>query len=130
MSGTDFFPVDYLSAKESFDHSDLADVLEAQNSRLTFLTGYIKNKKLAELVNALAEEDDVKWRLRTALSKLNTKYFLEKNDHEADLAWAVTELKSILAHWGEATSPALSAGVEQKVQQLQAKLEKKIEELG
>src|SRR5262245_27694765 len=99
---TGFFPTDVIASEDESLHQ-AADRLSREN-RLEFLKGYLRNEKLAELVVSLDEAVD---HLDTEFDQ--DKLFLMKQSHMADLVWASTELKRVVAHWSDDEASSLAA---------------------
>lgn len=107
-STTDFFPTDVLLADPALAMS--AD----QRMKLGFLTGFIRNERLAALALALAEQDSEKDLLIKSANESSARATMNRINHEADLVWLTTELKKVLASWesesdGDDTPSAIEA---------------------
>lgn len=121
MATTDFFPTDVLLADPALAMS--AD----QRMKLGFLTGFIRNERLAALALALAEQDSEKDLLIKSANESSARATMNRINHEADLVWVTTELKKVLSSWGSDNELLGAVEAKDSIYRIVASLSERIE---
>lgn len=119
-STTDFFPTDVLLADPALAMS--AD----QRMKLGFLTGFIRNERLAALALALAEQDSEKDLLIKSANESSARATMNRINHEADLVWVTTELKKVLSSWGSDDEPTGAVEAKDSIYRIVASLSERV----